>query len=76
MEIKGGLKQQRSEKFYLQRRERKGHMESCRGTPKPILPQSSWTAGFIFFYGQCMFQQVDFGMNRCFLGRRGAFLPG
>jgi hypothetical protein len=38
MEIKGGLEQQKSEKFCLQRRERKGLMEDMQQDPETGSP--------------------------------------
>jgi hypothetical protein len=84
MEIKGGLKQQRSEKFYLQRRERKGCMGSC--SKKLVVPWVKLEIRFYsFFYcpkvdilvGQMLKKKHLFSANRYFLERRrGIFPPG
>jgi hypothetical protein len=42
----GRLEQQRSEKFYLQRRERKDCMGSCSGTQKLVVPWVRLEIGF------------------------------
>jgi hypothetical protein len=49
IEIRGRVKQQRSEKFYLQRRERKGLMDSCSGTQKHVVPWDRLEIGFYSF---------------------------
>jgi hypothetical protein len=71
LEIKGGLEQQRSEKFYFQRRERKGHMGSCSGTGNRWSPESGWKSGFIAFL---LPEGGDFGMDGC--QRIGVVLAG
>jgi hypothetical protein len=46
---KAELEQQKTEKFYLHRRERNGHMGTCSRTGNWKSPESGWTAGFIVF---------------------------
>jgi hypothetical protein len=61
IEIRGELQQQRSEKFYLLRRERKGLIGSCSGTQKLVPPSwSGWKLGFIAFL---LPEGRDFGMD-------------
>jgi hypothetical protein len=73
MEIQGRLEQQRSEKFYLQRRERKGmgNMQKDRETGSPPSQVGHQVLKFFIASGRSMFWLKDFGSNRCFLGRRG-----
>jgi hypothetical protein len=85
MEIKGGFEQQRSKRFYLQRRERKGHMGVMQRdleTSGPLGLIGNWVLYlycprveilvWIMSKEKCLL-----GVNRCFMGRRkGVFSPG
>jgi hypothetical protein len=64
MEIKGRLEQRMSEKFYLQRRKRKGHMGDTQQDPESGHPLSQLGLGFYIIFiasGRTMFQHKDFG---------------
>jgi hypothetical protein len=50
IEIRGGLEQQRSEKFYWQRRERKGFMGSYSRTQKLVVLWVRLEIGFYSFF--------------------------
>jgi hypothetical protein len=52
LKSKAETQKQESEKFYLQRCERKGCMVGVQPDWKPVVPQLSWTSGFIVFYCQ------------------------
>jgi hypothetical protein len=88
MEIKGGLEQLRSKRFYLQRRERKGCMGSCSRTWELVVPWVRLKTGFYSFFFFLLPKGGDFGKRmskeKClspwceqmFLGKeKGRFSP-
>jgi hypothetical protein len=79
-ESRDGLQQQRSERFYLWRREERACMGACRGTLKSVVPWDRLEFGSLepFFY--CLRTEMSLrckqmfpGNYECFFGQLSPF---